>query len=125
MALHQLVKVLISHIVTLLLNLLLEFVDLGHVVTFFSVLCLHLEVFECLVELLVLRPLLLLLERLDLDLLFEQPTFHVRHMVVGLQHFSQEVVGARDWHTRLDQELHSSHDVGAGGIVAGVENEND
>lgn len=118
LAFHQLVEIFVSHVVSLLLNLLLELVNLGDIVALFSVLCLHLEVFESLVELLVLRPLLLLLECLDLDLLLQEATLHIGHVDVRLEHLGEEVVGSRDRHLRLHQELHSFHDVGASCVIA-------
>ena len=81
-------------------------------------LSLLLEVFQGFMELLVLRTLLLLLERLNLDLLLEETTLDLGHMAVRLQHLSQEVIRARDWHSRLDKELHSFHDISACRIVA-------
>ena len=62
-------------------------------------LCLLLEVFESFVELFVLSSLLLLLERLDLDLLLQEATFDLGHVAVGLEHLGQEVVWTRDWHS--------------------------
>ena len=50
-------------------------------------------------ELFVLRTLLLLLKRLNLDLLLEEATLDLGHMAVRLQHLCQEVIWARDWHS--------------------------
>ena len=39
-------------------------------------------------------------------------------MVVALKHLSEEIVRSRNWHSRLDQYPHSSHDIIACQIVA-------
>ena len=57
-------------------------------------LSLHLEVFNCFVELLVLCPLFFLLKAFNLGLLSEEATLDVRHVAIGLQHLSEKIVWA-------------------------------
>lgn len=78
--------------------------DRVEVIALLLMLCLHLEVFQGLVELFVLCSLLFLLERLDLRLLPEETALNFGHMLICLEHLSEEVIGARDRHLRLNQE---------------------
>ena len=82
---------------------------------------LHLKVFQGFVELLVLRPLLLLLECLDLHLLFQKTALHLRHVDICLQHLRQEVVGSGNRYARLHKELHSLHDIGSSRVVTNMQ----
>ena len=59
-------------------------------------LCLHFVVLEGLVELFILCTLLLLFKSFYFDLLFENSSFDVGHVMVCLEHLGQEVVRARD-----------------------------
>ena len=63
---HHLIEVLICHIVASLADSLFKLIDLVHILTFFSMLCLHFMVFESFVELFILRALLLLFKCLYL-----------------------------------------------------------
>ena len=95
---HKLVEIFVSHIVASLLDPLLQLADLLQVLALLTVLGLLLEVFESLVELLVFSALLLLLKRLNLDLLLQKATLNVCHVRVRLKHLRKEVVWARDRH---------------------------
>ena len=70
-----------------------------------------LEVLQCLVEFLVFSALLLLLKGLDFDLLLQKSRFDIGHMLIRLEHLSEEVIWATDGHLRLDKELHALHHV--------------
>ena len=89
---HNFIEIGVFHIVPFLSNAFLKLADLVQIVALLLVLRLHLEVFERLVELLVLCPLLLLLKRLYLDLLFEQAAFHLGHVGVRFEHLREKVV---------------------------------
>ena len=91
---HDFVKLFLIDIISLLLNSFLQLLDLFKVLTFLSVLGLHLEVFDCFVELLVLCPLFFLLKAFDLGLLSEETTLDASHVGIGLQHLSEEIVWA-------------------------------
>ena len=114
---HHLVKIFISHLIALLLNLVLQVVDLVHALLLLVMLRLHLEVLEGLMELLVFGTLLLLFEGLNLGLLLQETALNLNHVLVSLEHLSEEIVGSGDRHARLNKELHALHDVGTGGVV--------
>ena len=89
---HDFIKIGVFHIIALLSNTFLQLADLIQIVSLLLVFRLHLEVFESLMELLVLCPLLFLLERLNLDLLLEKAALDLGHMGVRFEHLSQKVV---------------------------------
>ena len=118
LAAHNVVELAVGKLVaTFLLNFLLELFDVFHVFAFLLVLSAHLEVFQGLVELLVLLLGFVLFERLDLGLLLQQALLDIDHVLVGLQHFGQEIVWTCDRHLRLDQEPHSLHHIVACSVV--------
>jgi len=64
------------------------------------------EALDCLVEFLVLLPRALLLELRHSILLLQESPFDLHHLVVGFQHLRQEVIGAGDGHSGLNQDTH-------------------
>ena len=108
---HELIKIIVRHIIALFADALFEHVDLLHVFSLLRVLGLLLEVLQCLVEFLVFSALLLLLKGLDFDLLLQKSRFDIGHMLIRLEHLSEEVIWATDGHLRLDKELHALHHV--------------
>ena len=75
-------------------KVVLEAIDLLVVFSLVLMLLLHLVVLDGLVELFVFQTLLLLLECLDTDLLFEEAALDTTHVVVSFEHLSEEIVGA-------------------------------
>ena len=90
---HDFIEIGVFHIIALLSNTFLKLADLIQIVSLLLVFRLHLEVFERLMELLVLCPLLLLLERLNLHLLLEKAALDLGHMRVRFEHLSEKIVG--------------------------------
>ena len=75
------------------------------------------ELFDRLVELLVLLLALLLLELGNLLLLLEEACLDLSHLFVSLKHLGQEVVGALDGNLGLNADLHSFHGVVPSDVV--------
>jgi len=100
-------------------KVVLEVLDLLVVLSLVLMLLLHLVVLDGLVELFVFKSLLLLLKSLDTNLLLQKSTLDGAHVVISLEHFSQEIVGSRDGDLGLDEEFHALHDVVPGGVVEG------
>ena len=85
---HDLIKVFVAHVISLLTNALLQQTNLVHVIALLLMLCFHLEVLEGLMELLVLSLLLLLFECLDFDLLFQKSALDLGHVSITFEHLS-------------------------------------
>jgi len=115
---HDLVELFVAQLLAALLrNLLLELVNVLHVLALFSVFRAHLEVLQGLVQLFVFLFGLLLLEHLDAGLLLQKTFLDVQHVLIGFEHFCKEVVGSRDRHLRLQQEFHALNHVLSGRVV--------
>jgi len=118
LAAHNFVKVVVSHVTASLLDFLLEFANRLQVLPLLLMLGLHLELLDSLVELFVLPSVLLLLECLDFRLLREEAAFNARHVLIGFEHLSEEIIRARNWKACLHQKLHSLHHVLSRQVVA-------
>ena len=101
-ALEDLLEVLlVVVVVSSVLYLLLQSVYLLHIHPLFFVLFGLFVGLDCLVELLVLKSLLFLLESLDLALLVQQSTLNLRHVLISLQHLRKEVIWSANRHFSL------------------------
>lgn len=114
---HDAVKLLVADFALVLLYLLLQGVDCEHVLALLLVPFFLRELLDSLVELLVLFLALLFFKFRNSLLLLQKTRFHFPHVVICLQHLSEEVVRPADWHIRLNCDFHRLHDVLAGCIV--------
>lgn len=73
--------------------------------------CAHLVILQGFVELLVFSFGLVFLKSLDLGLLLQESLLDVHHVLVALEHLSEEVVRPSNWHFRLNQESHAKHHI--------------
>lgn len=95
-AIEELIKVFFVSISTSVLNLLLELVDVIHILALFFVLFVLLECFDCLVELFVFISLLSLFEVLNLDLLLQKLRFDFCHVLICFKHLCEEIIRSTD-----------------------------
>ena len=116
---EYLVKLFLIHVIaTSLLDLSLQLIDLLHILSLFLMLFSLLVSLDGLMELFVLQSLLLLLECLDLILLMQQSAFHLRHVLVALQHLRKEIIRSANGHFGLNQYLHAFLNVLSGDVIA-------
>ena len=73
--------------------------------------------FDSLMEFLVFKSLLALLEGVHLLLLLQQSRFDFGHLLIGFQHLCEKVIGSANGDFGLDQDLHSFLDILPGHIV--------
>ncbi len=116
---EDLVEVFLIDIATAFGDLLLEAVDLLHILSLLLVLLSLLIGLDGLVELLVLEALLLLLEGLNLLLLLEQSALHLCHVLVRLNHLCEEIIRPANGDLGLDEDFHAFLDVLSGQVVEG------
>lgn len=86
---------------------LLEAVDVLHVSFLLLVLLGLLVCLNGLVELLVLKLLLFLLEGLNLLFLLQESALDLGHLLISFEHFSEKVVRATDRNFGLQENLHA------------------
>ena len=79
---HDSVEISIVHIITSLIDTLLQLLNTLKVLALFLMLCLHLVVFDRFVELFAFRSMLLLLETLDFSLLLKNTALYACHVLV-------------------------------------------
>lgn len=69
------------------------------------------ERFDSFVEFFIFLLRFLLFKFLDLVLLLQKLLLNSLHMLVGLKHFGEKVIGSADRHFGLNQDLHSFHNI--------------
>jgi len=89
---HNLVKISFFHIITFLLNALLELWDHLNIFFFLLMFVLHLKIFECFMEFLVFSTEFFLFKSFDLYLLLKQATFNFDHMIIIFEHLRVKIV---------------------------------
>jgi hypothetical protein len=89
---HDLIEIAFFHIVSFLFDALLELGDHLNIFFFLLMFVLHLEVLQRLMEFLVFSAKFFLFKSLDLDLLLQQATFNLDHMLVIFKHLRKKIV---------------------------------